>query len=71
MRNVRRLRKDGWVKWRGEWYQASSNRADRFVGQWVYVDDPLDGTITLFTCNWLKRNGRQTVGIGGWISEAN
>lgn len=68
--NVRKVKQEGFIKWKGEWYQATSDRIDALIGDYVYIDDPFDGTLDLFTCSWLKKNGKQRVSMGEWICSA-
>ena len=68
--NVRKVKQEGFIKWKGSWYVATSKAIDPFIGDYVYVDDAYDGTVDLFTCSWLKGNGKQIVSMGKWIWRA-
>jgi len=70
MKNVRKVKSGGWIKYEKCWYRAKSDRIDAFVGKYVYIDDPMDGTLTLFTCAWLRKGGKQFVSMDRWICEA-
>ena len=70
MKNVRKVKPGGWIKYEKCWYRAKNERRDDFVGKYVYIVDPLDGTLTLFTCAWIRRGGKQFVCADRWISEA-